>query len=87
MSAVRDSPRDVKSRNLLLGTDGNFKHADFGLVYEMDPSGIQPTTFCGTNVYQSPELFRNADYDFKTDIWSLGCVIYECCTYKTPYVY
>lgn len=35
----------------------------------------------GTLCYSSPEVVKNEEYDYRTDIWSLGCIIYELCTY------
>lgn len=39
----------------------------------------------GTPFYASPEIWKHQAYDFKTDIWSLGCVLYEMITLKTPF--
>jgi serine/threonine protein kinase len=39
----------------------------------------------GTLCYSSPEVVRNEEYDYRTDIWSLGCIIYELCTYSMLY--
>ena len=42
------------------------------------------TTFAGTPVYLSPEVFNGDPYDSKTDIWSLGCIIYEMAAGDVP---
>ena len=39
----------------------------------------------GTPQYQSPEIIRNEPYSFKSDIWALGCVLYELCTLRKPF--
>ena len=42
-------------------------------------------TQVGTPYYVAPELWRNRPYDGKCDMWSLGCLLYELCTYKPPF--
>lgn len=42
-------------------------------------------TQTGTPFYASPEVWREDPYDFKTDIWSLGCVMFEICMLKPPF--
>ena len=42
-------------------------------------------TIVGTPYYLSPELCEEKPYNHKSDIWSLGCVLYELCTYKHPF--
>ena len=39
----------------------------------------------GTPYYSSPEIWSEKPYDYKTDIWSLGCIIYELCSLRPPF--
>ena len=43
------------------------------------------TTSLGTPFYLSPELCKNTEYNFKTDIWMLGCLLYEICNLEKPF--
>jgi len=76
--------RDFKSANIFLSKDG--KEAKIG---DLNVSKILKSqlsyTQTGTPYYASPEVWRDQPYDMKSDIWSLGCVIYEIATLKTPF--
>lgn len=54
----------------------NVKLGDFGLSKSMGAAAFA-NTYVGTPYYMSPELFNESAYDAKSDIWALGCVIYE----------
>lgn len=69
-----------KKSNLLL-KDQRIKIADFGDCIRVDSFSI--STQCGTREYFSPELEANKQHDFKTDVWSVGCVIFELISLKT----
>eukprot|EP00899_Mesostigma_viride_P002077 jgi/Mesvir1/11870/Mv00217-RA.2 len=76
--------RDIKSENIFLddyiasGTRPTIKLGDFGIARTI---GTQmATTFVGTPFYMSPELYRGDAYSFKSDVWSVGCVVYEMLT-------
>ncbi|XP_052781197.1 serine/threonine-protein kinase Nek5-like isoform X2 [Mya arenaria] len=68
--------RDVKSTNIFI-KDGVIKVGDFGLVRDMSQVASRLTTYVGTVNFMSPEMFSNQLYDKSTDIWSLGCCVYE----------
>jgi serine/threonine protein kinase len=70
----------LKKSNLLL-KDQRIKIADFGDCIRVDSFSI--STQCGTREYFSPELEANKQHDFKTDVWSVGCVIFELISLKT----
>jgi len=74
--------RDLKCANVFMSNNGVklgdlnvSKVAKQGLVY----------TQTGTPYYASPEVWSGKPYDFKSDIWSLGCVIYEVATLNPPF--
>ncbi len=82
--------RDVKPANILLSRHGRHEHAyltDFGLTKrEMSGTGLTGTgEWVGTLDYVSPEQLRGGDIDGRTDVYSLGCVLYQCLTGEVPY--
>jgi serine/threonine protein kinase/3-dehydroquinate dehydratase len=85
--------RDLKPQNILLDMNKTVKLIDFGLAREFNEYDLVDTTmeinvfdtFCGSPLYMSPEMFRRTKYDTTTDLWSLGIILYELITGKTPY--
>ena len=78
--------RDIKSANLMVSPQGQVKIMDFGLAQAADRSQLTKTeTLLGTPVYMSPEQAQRQPTDRRTDIWSLGVVIYEMLTRHTPF--
>jgi NIMA (never in mitosis gene a)-related kinase len=75
--------RDLKSANIFLARDGTAKLGDMN-VSKVAKKGLLYTQ-TGTPYYASPEVWRDQPYDHKSDIWSLGCVIYEAITLKPPF--
>lgn len=70
--------RDVGPHNLLVGYDGVVKVTDFGVAKAMDRSmGTQPGVFRGTLPFLSPEAVRGEPLDRRSDLFSLGVVLYE----------
>lgn len=76
--------RDIKSANIFINKDWVCKLGDMNVSKLADQNGLNYTQ-TGTPYYASPEVWRDEPYDFKSDIWSLGCVIYEMATLKPPF--
>lgn len=72
--------RDLKSENILISGRKNdvVKIADFGISKILVDTN-QATTTIGTTNYLAPEICDGKPYDMKSDIWSLGCILYEMC--------
>eukprot|EP00761_Pharyngomonas_kirbyi_P011620 gb/GECH01011646.1/.p1 GENE.gb/GECH01011646.1/~~gb/GECH01011646.1/.p1 ORF type:complete len:629 (+),score=158.37 gb/GECH01011646.1/:1-1887(+) len=77
--------RDMKSLNIFLTHDGIVKIGDFGVAKILKNTKSMAKTFVGTPYYLSPELCENRPYNEKSDIWALGCILYELCTLKHPF--
>ncbi|KAM6385633.1 serine/threonine-protein kinase Nek5 [Alca torda] len=78
--------RDVKAQNIFLSNNGKVaKLGDFGIARQLNSTMEFAHTCVGTPYYLSPEICENRPYNNKTDIWSLGCVLYELCALKHPF--
>ncbi|KAI5628595.1 serine/threonine-protein kinase Nek5 [Silurus asotus] len=79
--------RDIKAQNVFLSHgDKRVKLGDFGIARVLNNTAELVMTWVGTPNYISPEICENKPYNNKTDIWSLGCILYELCTLKHPFV-
>ncbi len=88
--------RDIKPENVMIRRDGIVKVLDFGLAKLSEPTSspeaqtraffqTNPGTVMGTVTYMSPEQTRGSETDARTDLWSLGVVLYEMLTGKPPF--
>jgi NIMA (never in mitosis gene a)-related kinase len=76
--------RDLKSANVFLTTKGEVKLGDLN-VSKVAKYGGMLMTQTGTPYYASPEVWKDSPYDNKSDIWSLGSILYEMITLKPPF--
>ncbi|KAK9146832.1 hypothetical protein Sjap_006735 [Stephania japonica] len=83
---------DLKPSNILLDENGRIKLCDFGLSRRLSdiskiPSSQLPPAKRGTPCYMAPELFEDGGvHSYASDLWALGCVLYECYTGRPPFV-
>jgi uncharacterized RDD family membrane protein YckC len=80
--------RDVKPSNVFLGADGHAKIGDFGISksLESDAKLSQTGAFLGTPYYASPEQIAAEPLDLRSDLYSVGAMLYEILTGKLPYL-
>lgn len=76
--------RDLKSQNIFLDQDLNVHIGDFGIARTINP-GSMASTFIGSPLYMSPELIQGTSYNSQSDMWSLGCMIFEMLCLKTAF--
>ena len=77
--------RDLKTLNIFLTKENKVKIGDLGVAKIMENSENFATSKVGTPYYLSPEVCEDRPYNNKSDIWSLGCILYELCTLKHPF--
>lgn len=77
--------RDLKSQNVFLMHNGRLRLGDFGIAKVLDTTVSFTKTQIGTPYYLSPEICRNKPYSWASDIWSLGCILYELATLQVPF--
>jgi NIMA (never in mitosis gene a)-related kinase len=71
--------RDLKSQNIFLTKNNMIKLGDFGIARVLSETKSKAKTVVGTPYYLSPEIIQSKPYSFKSDIWSLGVLLYEMC--------
>nr|XP_060487255.1 serine/threonine-protein kinase Nek4 isoform X5 [Panthera onca] len=74
--------RDLKTQNVFLTRTNIIKVGDLGIARVLENHCDMASTLIGTPYYMSPELFSNKPYNYKSDVWALGCCVYEMATLK-----
>ncbi len=77
--------RDLKPGNIFLDLNSDVKLGDFGLARVLNNESQFAFTHVGTPYYMSPAQVYDQKYNEKSDIWSLGCIIYELCSLHPPF--
>jgi NIMA (never in mitosis gene a)-related kinase 1/4/5 len=80
--------RDLKAANVFMcatGANAYLKLGDLGVAKVLKHDEALARTQVGTPYYVAPEVWRNKAYNSKCDMWSLGCLLYELCTYRPPF--
>ena len=82
--------RDLKPSNIFVDSQGRVKLADFGLSKTLSQSQSESSlgveALVGTPLYLAPEICANQSPTYKADIWAIGCILYELCALKPPFI-
>jgi NIMA (never in mitosis gene a)-related kinase len=70
--------RDIKTANVFISTGNQLKIGDFGI--SQPETKVMKGEMCGTLYYMAPEVINRKKYSYESDVWSLGCILYELCT-------
>ncbi|XP_064613774.1 serine/threonine-protein kinase Nek10-like [Liolophura sinensis] len=78
--------RDLTPNNIMLGENDRVTITDFGLAKQKRSDCSEMTSVVGTILYSCPEIVQNLPYGEKADIWATGCILYQMCTLKPPFL-
>ena len=76
--------RDLKPQNILVTNLGDIKISDFGFARYFD-NDMVIQTICGSPLYMAPEIMKNKKYDLKSDLWSVGIILFEMLVGHAPF--
>eukprot|EP00891_Asterochloris_glomerata_P006403 jgi/Astpho2/6403/Aster-08090 len=85
MHARRMMHRDIKPGNMFVTYNGTLKVGDLGLSRHLSSRTMQAQSMVGTPYYMAPECIRGHPYDWSSDVWSLGCLLYEMAAMRSPF--
>ena len=77
--------RDIKTQNIFLTGNKTIKVGDFGISKVLESTTQVAMTVVGTPYYMAPEACQSEPYTSKSDVWALGCILYELCVLKQPF--
>mmetsp|Transcript_88627 Transcript_88627/g.228589 ORF Transcript_88627/g.228589 Transcript_88627/m.228589 type:complete len:329 (-) Transcript_88627:296-1282(-) len=77
--------RDLKSQNLFLTACGRLRIGDFGIAKVLDSTAAFAKTAIGTPYYLSPEICQEHPYSWSSDVWALGCILFEISALRVPF--